>query len=66
MLKNKFEKYGITILYIATIAGLGLSFFGSVLNSKMLSKELFGDWKYVQNFLMMLNFLVNLGYYYSG
>ena len=54
------------ILYIATIAGLGFSFFGSVLNSKLLSKESFGDWKYVQNYLMMLSFLVNFGYYYTG
>jgi O-antigen/teichoic acid export membrane protein len=66
-MKNQIEKYGgVTILYIATIAGLVLSFFGSVLNSRMLSKELFGDWKYAQNFLMMLSFLVNFGYYYSG
>ena len=62
----KLEKHGVTILYIATIAGLGLSFLGSVLNSKLLSKEQFGDWKYIQNYLMMISFFVNFGFYYSG
>jgi O-antigen/teichoic acid export membrane protein len=66
MKKHKLEKHGVTILYLATIGGLGLSFFGSVLNSKLLSKELFGDWKYIQNYLMMISFFVNFGFYYSG
>jgi O-antigen/teichoic acid export membrane protein len=65
-LKKILEKYGVVILYIATIAGLGFSFFGSVLNSKLLSKELFGDWKYIQNFLMMTSFLITFGYYNTG
>lgn len=63
---KRFEKYSVVILYIATIAGLGFSFFGSVLNSRLLSKELFGDFKYIQNFIMLLSFLVNFGFYYSG
>jgi O-antigen/teichoic acid export membrane protein len=65
-MNNKLQKHGVTILYIATIAGLGLSFLGSVLNSKLLSKEMFGDWKYIQNYLMMVSFLVNFGFYFSG
>ena len=63
---KRLEKYGVVILYIATIAGLGFSFFGSILNSRLLSKELFGDFKYIQNFIMLLSFLVNFGFYYSG
>lgn len=63
---NKLEKYGVGILYVATILGICFSFFGSVLNSKMLSKELFGDWKYLQNYLTMLSFFINFGLYYSG
>lgn len=54
------------ILYLATIVGLGFSFLGSILNSKMLSKEVFGDWKYIQNYLMMISYFVNFGFYYSG
>ncbi|MFT3680271.1 MAG: oligosaccharide flippase family protein [Ferruginibacter sp.] len=63
---KKLEKYGVIILYVATIIGVGFSFLGSVLNSKMLSKELFGDWKYIQNYLMMISYFVNFGFYYSG
>lgn len=66
ILKTKFEKYGVTILYFATIAGLGFGFLGSVLNSKLLSKEHFGDWKYIQNYVMMTCFFVNFGVYFSG
>lgn len=65
-MNKDWEKHGVTILYIATIAGLGFSFLGSVLNSKLLSKEQFGDWKYVQNYLMMVSYFVNFGFYYSG
>lgn len=54
------------ILYVATIIGLGFSFFGSVLNSRLLSKEHFGDWKYLQNYLMMVSYFVNFGIYNSG
>lgn len=63
---KKLEKHGILILYIATIIGVGFSFFGSVLNSRMLSKEVFGDWKYLQNYVMMISYFVNFGFYYSG
>ncbi len=62
----KLEKYSVLILYFATIGALGLSFFGSVLNSRLLSKELFGDWKYLQNFLMMISYFVNFGFFASG
>jgi O-antigen/teichoic acid export membrane protein len=64
--KQLLEKNGTVLLYAATIAGVGFSFLGSVLNSRMLSKELFGDLKYVQNYLMMVSYFVNFGFYYSG
>src|SRR3954470_22717665 len=66
MMLKKLEKHGVVILYMATIAGIGFSFMGSVLNSRMLSKELFGDWKYIQNYLTMISYFVNFGFYYSG
>jgi O-antigen/teichoic acid export membrane protein len=56
----------VAILYVATIIGLGFSFFGSVLNSRLLSKEHFGDWKYLQNYLLMISYFVNFGIYNSG
>ncbi len=63
---NKLQKHGLKILYIASLAGVGFSFLGSLLNSKLLSKESFGDWKYLQNYLVLISYLVNFGLYYSG
>ncbi len=65
-MKKLLEKNGVELLYIATIISVGFSFFGSVLNSRMLSKEIFGDWKYLQNYLTMISYFVNFGFYYSG
>ena len=64
---NKFvQKHGVKILYAATIASLGASFFGSVLNSRLLSKESFGDWKYLQSFIALVSYFANFGLYSSG
>ena len=60
------QKHGVKILYIATIASLGASFFGSVLNSRLLSKESFGDWKYLQSFIALVSYFANFGLYSSG
>ena len=60
------KQNGILLLYIATIIGLGFNFIGSVLNAKLLSKEAFGDWKYIQNYLMLISYVVNFGVYWSG
>jgi O-antigen/teichoic acid export membrane protein len=65
-LKQLIDKHGAKLLYAATIGALGLSFFGSVLNSRLLSKESFGDWKYLQNFIILISYLVNFGLYSSG
>ena len=54
------------MLYVSTIVGLGFSFLGTVINSKMLSKEAFGDFKYIQSYLLLLNSLVNFGFFQSG
>jgi O-antigen/teichoic acid export membrane protein len=64
---NKFiEKHSVKILFAASLVSLGASFFGTVLNSRLLSKELFGDWKYLQNFMVFISYLVNFGLYSSG
>jgi O-antigen/teichoic acid export membrane protein len=60
------QKHGIKILYVATIVSLGASFFGSVLNSRLLSKESFGDWKYLQSFIAFIGYFANFGLYSSG
>lgn len=66
MILKKLEKYSVAVLYVATIVGVGFSFLGSVLSAKLLSKEAFGDLKYVQMFFMMISYFVNFGFYYSG
>ena len=60
------KRYGTILLYISTIVGLGFSFLGSILNSKILSKESFGDFKYIQSYLMLMNSFINFGFFQSG
>lgn len=60
------EKHSSKILFAATIGALGLSFFGSVLNSRLLQGQAFGDWKYLQSFMVLVSYLVNFGLYSSG
>ncbi len=65
-LQKLIDKHSVKILYAATLGGTALSFFGSVLNSKLLSKELFGDWKYLQSFIALVAYIVNFGMYSSA
>jgi O-antigen/teichoic acid export membrane protein len=65
-ISDKLEKHGVKILYAATLAGLGFSFLGSVKNSHLLSPESFGDWKYLQNYVVLISYFVNFGLYSSG
>ena len=60
------KKHGVAILFVATVVSSAASFGGSVLNSKLLSKEAFGDWKYLQNFIMFISYFINFGLYASG
>ena len=60
------KKHSSKILFAATIGALGLSFFGSVLNSRLLQGQAFGDWKYLQSFMVLISYLVNFGLYSSG
>lgn len=59
------EKHSTKILFAATMSALVLSFAGTVLNSHLL-KEKFGDWKYLQSFIILVSYLVNFGLYSSG
>lgn len=60
------EKHSSKILFAATIGALGLSFAGTVLNSHLLGDTKFGDWKYLQSFVVLVSYLVNFGLYSSG
>lgn len=60
------QKHSSKVLFAATIGALGLSFAGTVLNSHLLGDQKFGDWKYLQSFVVLVSYLVNFGLYYSG
>lgn len=59
------ERHSSKVLYAATMGALGLSFAGTVLNSHLLLDK-FGDWKYLQSFVILVSYLVNFGLYSSG
>ncbi len=63
---NLLKKHSVKILYVATMSALGLSFLGSAKNAVLLGPKLFGDWKYLQSFVVMASYLVNFGLYSSG
>lgn len=65
-MKKILTKHSTKILYAATLLSVGFSFLGSVLNTRLLSKEAFGDWKYLQSFIILIGYLVNFGLYSSG
>lgn len=60
------QKHSSKVLFAATIGALGLSFAGTVLNAHLLGDEKFGDWKYLQSFVILVSYLVNFGLYSSG
>jgi len=64
--KKLLTTHNTKVLYAATLLATGLSFLGSVLNTRLLSQESFGDWKYLQSFIVLVGYLVNFGLYHSG
>ncbi len=60
------EKHSSKILFGATLGATGLSFAGTVLNSSLLGATKFGDWKYLQSFVVLVSYLTNFGLYFSG
>ncbi|MES2851255.1 MAG: hypothetical protein V4685_19560 [Bacteroidota bacterium] len=60
------EKHSSKILFAATLGATGLSFAGTVLNSSLLGDTKFGDWKYLQSFVVLISYLTNFGLYFSG
>lgn len=60
------ENKQVVILYISTFAGLLLGVFSSVINTRNLSPESYGDVKYVQNIISFVSSLLLFGYFTSG
>ena len=55
-----------TILYITTILGTVLGVLASVINTRSLSPESYGDVRYVNNLIGFISGLLLLGYFTSG
>lgn len=66
MTLNFFKKHSSKVLLAATFGATGLSFLGTVLNSRLLGDAKFGDWKYLQSLVVLVSYLANFGLYYSG
>jgi Membrane protein involved in the export of O-antigen and teichoic acid len=65
-LRNLGSRHGSTIVFLATVMAMAVNFGGSVLNTRMLSKASFGDWKFIQSYLFFISYIVNFGVYQSG
>lgn len=56
----------IVVLYASSVIGLLFGVLCSVLNTRSLSPELFGDVRYVQNIISFVSSLLLFGYFVSG
>lgn len=54
------------VLYITMLAGVVAGIALSVLNTRMLGKELYGDFKFVQNLFTFAESFLTIGVFYSG
>lgn len=56
----------VVILYASTLIGVAIGVLNSVINTRALSPELYGDYRYVQNIIAFVSSLLVLGYFTSG
>lgn len=54
------------LLYISTVAGLGLSFVASIVNTRALPSAEYGDVRYVQNISQFISWICLFGFFLSG
>ncbi len=62
--KEKVKKA--SVLYVTMIIGIVAGIVLSVLNTRMLGKELYGDFKFVQNLFTFAESFLTIGFFYSG
>lgn len=55
-----------SLLFISSILGVGLGLIASILNTRFLAPEEYGDYRYVYNILSFLAGLLLFGYFVSG
>lgn len=66
ILKNGILKNQTSILFISSIAGVGLGLLSSVLNTHFLTPEEYGNYRYVYNIISFFSSLLLFGYFVSG
>ena len=54
------------VLYVSTIFGVLLGIISSVINTRFLSPESYGDVRYVQNIINFISSLLLFGFFLSG
>lgn len=60
------KKKQVIVLYCATVLGLLIGVLNSVLNTRFLVPELYGDVRYVQNIISFISSLLLVGFFTSG
>ena len=56
----------VVILYASTLIGVAIGMLNSVINTRALAPDLYGDYRYVQNIITFVSSLLLLGYFTSG
>lgn len=63
---NSKYKYQIIVLYSSTILGIVLGVLSSIINTRFVPPDIYGDVRYVQNILNFISSLLLLGFFQSG
>lgn len=60
------RKKQITTLYLSSLTGMALGMLSSVINTRALAPEQYGDVRYIQNIIAFVSSLLLFGYFVSG
>ena len=61
---NKYQQ--VSVLYISSILGVLLGVLNSVINTRSLTPELYGNYRYVQNIISFVSSILLVGFFTSG
>lgn len=56
----------VVVLYVSSVIGLLIGVLNSVINTRALAPDLYGDFRYVQNIISFVSSLLLFGYFVSG
>lgn len=63
---KKLIKNQTTLLFVSSLVGVGLGLISSILNTRFLSPQEYGDYRYVYNIISFISSLLLFGYFVSG